>query len=84
MKLCICIVLVALFTWSQAIADPAAQTSRDPIVQALGQMLQEAQGREAQALARAYALQEQVRSLDEKLASQTKRAEEAEEKLPKP
>ncbi len=52
----------------------------DPVQQALVQMLQEAQGREAQALVQIYSLKAQIGDLQSQLAEQTRRADEAQGK----
>ena len=67
-----------------ALAQQVPQPVPDPAIQALGQMLQEAQGREAQAIARAYRAEAQAKLLTDHLAAEKKRADEAEAKLPNP
>jgi hypothetical protein len=63
--------------------DAERPAAPDPTVQALGSMVQQCTGREAQALAQGFAAQAQVRALQEQLAAAQKRADEAEAKLPK-
>jgi ATP/maltotriose-dependent transcriptional regulator MalT len=71
------------FAWPAMALDaaPTAGQKPDPAQQALVQMLQEAQSREAQALVQAYALRAQIAEMKERLDAATKRADEAEAKL---
>lgn len=72
--------LIAFVPFS-AFAQNAPQVSNESVIQALGQMLQEAQGREAQANVRFYSAQTQIKTLTDQLAVEKKRADDAEAKL---
>lgn len=60
---------------------PAAPTKPPPYVQALGQMVQECQGREALALSQGYDLSAQMEALKTRLVAETARADRAEASL---
>lgn len=66
-----------------AVAQEAPSRAPDPSVLALGQMAQQCQAREAQALVQGYTVQAQVKALQEQVAAEKKRADDAEAKLPK-
>lgn len=57
--------------------DVSAHRAPDPTVQALGQMAQQCQAREAQALVQGYTAQAHIRDLEERLAAAEKRAAES-------
>ncbi len=76
------LLVLAFLTPVAAMAQTApAKAPMNPAVAALGQMAQEGQLREAQALSQVYSLQSRNAELEEQLAAEKKRADDAEAKL---
>ncbi|MCJ2009213.1 hypothetical protein [Methylobacterium sp. J-092] len=80
MRIVVTLAVLALVA-APVLARAQPQPQPDPTQQALGQMLAEAQGREASALVQAYTLRVKLAEVTAQRDAETKRADEAEAKL---
>ena len=76
-----CILAFASPALSAEVAPSPPAQQPDPTQQALVQMIQDAQGREAQALVQVYTLRGQLADMKARLDNETRRADEAEARL---